>query len=746
MNFNIDPQQWVHWLQEVQENPQNHKVIAKNNNSFEFIDNNIKNLWTKHILNSKEILKISTSLLERHDVSIFNKNKILSSVNYIIDRRQEKFDNLGFVFKFFAKFSQTDVHIQHDKAVVEQLQMKIDSDEKQFVKQKIHDLNEKSNDLSAENLNEEIFQCANILYDLTKHLPKDPEIADLEKQLYKLNVNNIPRIKSLVKTLGPDVIKSTLKETISSLYDRLKVEPEDLDRDCQLFHCDSLEMQTIYVQQLIKALRIGISFSTVTKIERKWKEMHSVNEMKVEEMQINTHHIVFIPGQEGGIYLKEKFLDKGSFKAAFLATSFLDIKKARSRGEVVILQPLDAVKNQFEVDKQKNQPAPPKIPLSTQEEETGSVIIRAIEEPVSNLTEEETGSVVIRKITDLPAKEEASPASFSEEGTGTVIIRKIESPVEKDNKNKIEEESPIQNSPLKKIDQDEAIKSQKDEEQIAYKKEAAMCLELRNVPGIWLTHKVADINGNIAILQTAAGYLVETKDGKKEKAINLEKWSPLLNNKQLTVKDQIIFINLIGDFLKGLQNLHQRGIIHRDLKPENILCSKNGLGGITDFGAACRDKIANEKGDLVHDPEKQTFIGSNYFIAPEISAWGRDKEKWKEIDTKADIWSAGMVLWKLLSGFEIYEHPAIRYPSPYAYLNVKELLKPTNHDFYTQAFPKPVDEDSFLYMIWSCARPYPDQRIDIDTLVKKYDQWKTRVEDQLIKGEITSIHDIRNVN
>ena len=636
MIFNIDPQVFVDWLQEIQKNPQNHKLIAKNNNSLEFVDFNIKNLWSKHILNSKEIFEISNSLLERNDVSIIDKTKILSTLDYIIDRRKEKFDNLWFIFKFFANFRKTDIQIQHDKAALKQLQTMLNSEKKQFVKQKIHDLNEQKNRnaLTNEILNEEIFQNAKILYDLTEHLlPTDPEIADLEKELYKLNTST-PRLKSLIKTLGPDAIKSTLKETISSLYVLFNIDPEDLDRDCQLFHCNLTEMQTLYVQQMIKALRTDISFSTVTKMERKWKEMQTANQMKAEEMQINAHHIIFIPGPQGGIYLKEKFLDKGTFKAAFLSTAVLNIKKARSRGKVVILQPLDQVKSQIEADKQKNQPPQPIIPFP--EEETDTVIIRKIEEPVSNSPDEETGSVVIR-VELLDEKAAAPPGSSPEEETGSVVIRMIESPVEKDKREEIEEKSPIQNSPSEKIDQDEAKKVQKEEEQIAYQKEAAMCLELRNVPGIWLTHQVADINGNIAILQTAAGYLLETEDGKKEKAINLEKWSAWLNNKQLTVKDQIVLLNLIGDFLKGLQNLHQRGIIHRDLKPENILCGKSGQGGITDFGAACRDKIANENGDLVPDPEKQTFIGSNYFIAPEISAWSHDNEKWTEINTKADI-------------------------------------------------------------------------------------------------------------
>ncbi|MBA0747046.1 hypothetical protein Gogos_009514 [Gossypium gossypioides] len=81
---------------------------------------------------------------------------------------------------------------------------------------------------------------------------------------------------------------------------------------------------------------------------------------------------------------------------------------------------------------------------------------------------------------------------------------------------------------------------------------------------------------------------------------------------------------------------HFMGVMHRDLKPENFLLSSKGENALlkaTDFGLS----VFIEEGKVYRD-----IVGSAYYVAPEVL-----KRKYgKEID----IWSAGVILYILLSG------------------------------------------------------------------------------------------------
>jgi calcium-dependent protein kinase len=90
--------------------------------------------------------------------------------------------------------------------------------------------------------------------------------------------------------------------------------------------------------------------------------------------------------------------------------------------------------------------------------------------------------------------------------------------------------------------------------------------------------------------------------------------------------------------------LHSRGIVHRDLKPENLMLETDVKGDLTikliDFGAA-----NFHKGDL---DEKLTLkVGTPYYIAPEVIE--------KNYDNKCDMWSCGVILYVLLSGYPPFD-------------------------------------------------------------------------------------------
>jgi BR serine/threonine kinase len=94
----------------------------------------------------------------------------------------------------------------------------------------------------------------------------------------------------------------------------------------------------------------------------------------------------------------------------------------------------------------------------------------------------------------------------------------------------------------------------------------------------------------------------------------------------------------------GLEFLHSHGICHRDLKPENILLDHNDSVKIGDFGFARWMRFAHA----------DTSCGSPHYAAPEIVR-GETYD-----GCKSDIWSAGVVLYTLLSGTLPFDDTSMR--------------------------------------------------------------------------------------
>ena len=105
-------------------------------------------------------------------------------------------------------------------------------------------------------------------------------------------------------------------------------------------------------------------------------------------------------------------------------------------------------------------------------------------------------------------------------------------------------------------------------------------------------------------------------------------------------------LELFVPICQAVQHAHQKGIVHRDLKPANILVTLidgKPIPKVIDFGVA--KATAGKLTDESMSTQFGAVVGTLEYMSPEQAGFSG-----VDIDTRADIYSLGVILYELLTG------------------------------------------------------------------------------------------------
>ncbi len=145
----------------------------------------------------------------------------------------------------------------------------------------------------------------------------------------------------------------------------------------------------------------------------------------------------------------------------------------------------------------------------------------------------------------------------------------------------------------------------------------------------------------------------------------------IISEGPVPVSDSIRYLDGI---LEALEYSHRAGVVHRDIKPGNVMVTEAGQVKVMDFGIA---RAVSDSSSTV--AETTAIIGTASYFSPE-------QAKGEPVDARADLYSAGVVLYELLTGRTPFRGES---PVAVAYQHVSETPIPPTE--IVETVPRALD-------------------------------------------------------
>jgi serine/threonine protein kinase len=152
-------------------------------------------------------------------------------------------------------------------------------------------------------------------------------------------------------------------------------------------------------------------------------------------------------------------------------------------------------------------------------------------------------------------------------------------------------------------------------------------------------------------------------------------------------------VPILHGILAGLAAAHASGVVHRDLKPDNVFLTRDAEGTfvakLLDFGVA---KVMDAAGGMGNRTRTGMLLGTPAYMSPE------QVRNAKDVDPRADLWSAGVMFYEMLTGRCAFDAPtefarltAVLTVEPEPAESVDPSLAPLSH-FLARCLKKNRDE------------------------------------------------------
>ena len=200
-------------------------------------------------------------------------------------------------------------------------------------------------------------------------------------------------------------------------------------------------------------------------------------------------------------------------------------------------------------------------------------------------------------------------------------------------------------------------------------------LNLSMVPKIYET-------GTIEYEGTETLYVIE----QKVKGTELRK--VLESGKRFSLEEAVTFLEQGLEFIACIEN---KGIVHRDIKPENIIRADDGRIFFLDFGIA-----------RILGADSLTRTGA--MMGPHTPGYAAPEQfnnLKKEIDSRADIFSLGVVTYECITGKNPFREGSI---------NALEVLQKTETITPVQYSIKGDTQSQFMALLGAMMGKYPSRR------------------------------------